>query len=194
LLRKDIAGAFKRRLHVRHGIVDIGESEYRRHRCTIGENCFRQPPKPMLARDLGLRAALRFKGQIDVFEFRLGGCGGDLRFQFVGQLALFTDRAEDGLATRVEFAQISKPLRQQSKLRVVQSSRHLFAVASHEWNRRALVQKSDGRRRLRGFRIDLCRDDGGDALYVGSHIVPGIGERAAKIGTIARECQGFFYR
>ena len=98
VLGEDVARAFERRLHVRHFVGDVGGGEFRRHCGAVGEDGFGERPQAALAGDLGAGAALRLVGQIDVFELGLGGCGGDLRLQVVGQLAL--PRIESRIVSR----------------------------------------------------------------------------------------------
>jgi hypothetical protein len=67
-------------------------------------------------------------------------------------------------------------------LRVIQPPGHLLAVASDEGNRRTPVQEPDSGLRLLGFRIDLRRDESGNALDVGRHVVPGTSQSWNRIG------------
>jgi len=50
-------------------------------------------------------ALIELAGQVpqEILQLRLGGNGGDLRREILGQLALAADRFDDGVAARVEF-------------------------------------------------------------------------------------------
>ncbi|MCY1518203.1 hypothetical protein D9M68_529120 [compost metagenome] len=160
----DVAGAIKRRLHIHHLGGQEGRCAIGRRDGAIGKDRFGQRPEATLAGDLSLGAALRLVGQIDVFEFRLGFDGGDLGFQFVRQLVLPADRLQDRCPTRLEFAQVSQPLRQHTQLRIVEPAGHFLAVARDERHRCPLVQQLDSGFNLRRCCLDFAGNNGGDGF------------------------------
>jgi hypothetical protein len=118
----------------------------------------------VLARDLALGPPLGPVGQVEVFELGLGGGGRDPRRQLVGELALGLDRAADGLAPRVELAQIGEPLLQLAQLGVIQAAGRFLAVAGDEGDGGALVQERDRGPDLLGPGADLLGDDTDDLV------------------------------
>jgi hypothetical protein len=65
------------------------------------------------------------------------------------------DRFDDGLAALFQFAQITQPVLQQAQLRIVQTTRRLFAIARDKRHRRPLVQQGFGSSDLSRFGRDL---------------------------------------
>ncbi|SHU20072.1 Uncharacterised protein [Mycobacteroides abscessus subsp. abscessus] len=119
----------------------------------VGEQPVRQGLQAGLASDLGLGAALGLVRQVDVFDPRLRLGGQQRRLEVVGQLALFFDRGQHGVAALIQFAQVPEPLLQGAELTVVQAAGDFLAVPRDERHRRAFVQQP-----YRG--VDLTFGDG----------------------------------
>ncbi len=97
----------------------------------------------LIAGDGGFGAALRFVGEIEIFELGLLEGGEDLGFQFGGQFALFLDGGEDGLATVFEVAEILEFLLDVADLDFVEIAGDFFAIAGNEGDSRAFVEEGD---------------------------------------------------
>ncbi len=97
--------------------------------------------EPGLLGDLGLGAALRLVGQIDVFQAALAVGRHDLGFERDIELALLADRIEHRGAALLELAQIGQPFFQRAQLRIIERAGELLAVSRDERHRRAAVEQ-----------------------------------------------------
>ena len=126
----------------------------------------RQRLEARFPRDLGLGAALRLEGQIDVLEPPLAVGGENRRFQRRIELALFADGFENGLAALFELTQVIQALFQRAQLRVVEPAGGLLAIARHKRHRGAAIEQRDRRLDLllayaqffRNLPVDVCHE------------------------------------
>ena len=155
---QDVARAFQRSFGVGEDFGEVALRQRRGVRAPVGKDGIQQGLQARLARDHRLGAALGLVGQVDVFQFGLGGGPGDRLGQGVGQFALVGDRRQDRRAPRLKLAQVGQAFLQLAQLSVVETAGRLFAVAGDEGDGRAAVQKFHRR-------ADLLRggpDFGGD--------------------------------
>ena len=109
----------------------------------VGKQLVGQRLDAAFACNLPLGAALGLVGQVEVFEFLLGGGGFNGCLQLRRELALFFNAFEYRIAPFCQIAQIGQPRFQRAQLDVVQAASSLLAVAGNERNAGAAVQKID---------------------------------------------------
>jgi len=129
----------------------------------IGQQGVGQGLEPGFPGDLGLGAALGFVGQIEGFQALLGVRLVDFPGQGRGELALFLNTGQDGLAALFQLPQIGEPLLQGAQLGVIQSPGGFLPVAGDEGHGGAFVQQGDGRHDLLGADAQLF----GNAVFDG---------------------------
>ena len=118
----------------------------------------RQTLQTLLAGDHGTRAALGLVGRVQVFEGGQGAGGLDGCIQLLGQLALFLDGFEDGLAAFIDGAQVDDLIRDDTHLFIVQRTGHLLAIAGDEGDGVALIEQANGGLHLGSFNMQLGRN------------------------------------
>ena len=136
----DVARAFER-LFGRHAELrgDFGE----RRGVALFPEELGERFEALVARDGGLGAALRFVGQVEIFEFGLFEGGFDLRLELRGELALFLNGGEDGFAAVFEFAEILELFLDVADLDFVQVAGDFLAIARNEGHGGAAVEEFD---------------------------------------------------
>src|SRR5690606_29902231 len=112
-----------------------------------------------LACDLRTGPPLRLIGKIEIFNLRLGRRREDALLKLVRQLALLADRVQNRLTPLVELTQIGQSLRQIAELRIIEPAGDLLAVSRNEWNRGALIKKTDGCQNLICTGADFLADN-----------------------------------
>ena len=141
--REDVARAVQGRLHVCHPLL-------RRHKCRrfgfgrkrrIRKELIRQRRQPRRNRNLRTRTALRFKGQVQVFNSLFTVRGLDLRQKFRRHFALFRHRRDDRRTTFFHFAPVHQRFLQITQLRVIEPPGRFLTVAGDEGHRRPLIQQ-----------------------------------------------------
>ncbi len=162
--RHDITRAFECGLHICHFGREIGFRKLYRIGSTIRPDGIRQGSQSALAGDLCLGAALRLIGQIEVFQFRLGGGARQLQRQFVRHLALAVDAIDDRGASGFQLAEINQSFCQRAQLRIVKPACDFLTIARDEGNRRALVQQPYCGGRLIRASVDFCGNGRGESL------------------------------
>ena len=120
------------------------------------------------AGDLGLGPSLGFVWKVDVFQFRLGDCAGNLAFKIAGQLALAADGLDDRVTARIEFAQINEAFVERAQLRIVEPARDFLAIAGNERDGCSAIEKFYRRIGLFGPCVYLGGDETSDTGGVGS--------------------------
>jgi len=139
----DVACAFERFRDRGHALFGVDEC------CGVGleglgslrPKELRQRLQALLARHLGLGAALRLVRQVEVFQLVLLEHRLDLRLQFRRELALRFDRFEDGFATLFELAEVFQLLLAIADLHLVEVAGDFLAVARNERHGGALVEQ-----------------------------------------------------
>ena len=97
-------------------------------------------------------------------------CLFDGGFEFIGQLALLLDFAEDFFLPFDEIAQIGQAFFERAQLLILQSTRGLFAVAGNKRYGIAAVQQLDGGRGLLRCHAKFLGDKYGNIIYLhGGH-------------------------
>ena len=162
-LDDDVARALQCLLGAGDLLGDIGLRQRHGIGAAIGQDCCGQRAQAALAGNFGLGAALGLEGQIEIFEFGLGGGTGDGGRQRGRELVLLVNGFENGGAARFQLAQIGQPLGQQAQLRIVQTAGDLLAVARNEGHRRPAIEQFHRGAHLFGAGRDFCGDLGGNA-------------------------------
>ena len=91
----------------------------------------------------GERLLLGAIGQVQVFEpFDAVGAG-DLLAELIGKRVLRFDRAENGLFSLVEQAELGDAVANAADLFFVEAARLVATVTGNEWHRVAVVQEGD---------------------------------------------------
>ena len=134
----------------------------------IGKQLVGQGLDAEFAGNLALGAALGLVGQVQVFQFLLGGRGFDGGTQLGRQLALLVDALEHGGAAVGQFAQIGQAGFQFAQLRIVQATRGLLAVTGDERDGGATIEKLNCCLNLTRQYLDFTGDLFDDALHCGN--------------------------
>ena len=96
------------------------------------ENQFGQRFETFFSGDGGAGAAFRLVGQVKVFEFGFGNRPLDLLAQFVGQFALFVDRAENRYAAGFQRVVVSQFFLNVQNFDFIEIAVRLLAVTGDE--------------------------------------------------------------
>ena len=128
----------------------------------LRQQCQRQRFQPALARDLGARLAFGLVRPIEILHCLERGRGVELSRELVGQLILRGDLGLDRVAALGQLAKIVQPGLDVPDLHLIQPAGDLFAVASDEGDRVAVVQERDGGGNLVQRNGQFCGDEGGD--------------------------------
>ena len=174
-LDQDRAGALQRRLGVGDALVALGvgdalvalgEAGRQRLRGGVGAGQQRvgEGDQAGLAGDLGLGAALRAMGEVDVLQPGAAVRGEDRGLERRVQPALVADRLQHGGAAVLEVAQRAEPLLQRPELGVVERAGRLLAVARHEGDGGAHVEQRHRGGHLRVPDAEFRRDAGQDGV------------------------------
>ena len=146
-LGDNVARAFQRLVRRGHAQLRIHEGGGKSLQWQIGfflcPQVRGQRFQTLFARDGGLGAPLGLVGQIEVFQLALVERGLDARLQLIGQLALFGDGGQNGLAPVGQLAEVGQIFLNCENLHLVQIAGGLLAVARDERHRAATVEQLD---------------------------------------------------
>ncbi len=152
----------------------------------------REGLQALVAGDGGFGAALRFVGEIEIFELGLLEGGEDFGFELGGEFALFVDGGEDGLAAVFELAEVLEFFLDVADLDFVEVAGDFFAIAGNEGDGRAFVEEGDdGGHSLEGNGQqfgNVKKHGGGESLRVshgpsGTSMIP----RSSKVKGMSRK-------
>ena len=165
-LHQDIARAVEGRFAVGNAFVGIHEGRCKSIRILrrIVPQRIGQRLKTGFNSDLPARAAFRFVGKIEIFEFSFAqGAVNRLR-QLIAQFALLADRFQDCLAALFQLAQVAETGFQLTQLRVVQTAGHLFTVTRDKRDRVAFIKQANGGFHLFGSCLKFTRNNAAERI------------------------------
>ncbi len=135
------------------------------HQLRVGIQLVGQRLNAGFAGDHALGAALRLKGQVNVFHLLLGRGGVDGSQQGGRELALFFNAFDHRFLAVAQFAQVAQAGFQLAQLDIVQPVRHFFAVAGDEGHSGAAIQQGHCGLDLLGAYPDFLRNLRDDFLH-----------------------------
>ncbi len=146
-LHENCASAFERGGGISHLLlgIDEGRSRCLRIAVRLGQQQVGQRLKACFLRDLGLGAALRLIGQVNILKTTLAVGGHDGGLQGRIKLTLLADRVEDDGAAVFELPQIGQALFQRAQLRIVEPAGCFLAVTRDERNGSSSIEQRHGR-------------------------------------------------
>ena len=134
MLGNDVARAAERGLHIGHFVIEKLPRRALRIIVRTFQKAIRQRLQTLLSGRLCASLALRFVGQIEVFELICVPAAGNALAQFGREFALLFNRVEDIFPAVHQFFEFLATVIDLCYLHLVQSARRLFAVAADKGN------------------------------------------------------------